>query len=179
MKCLHSFVKGLFFVVLQDRRDLVGAHPGLGQLGSTGSTSSFSSAPRLSHTPSSDFQPPYFPPPYNLPPQHPVDFNHHVNTDPYSHLANHYQNPHQPYQHLNTTERHHGMLGHREDPLQRGFGTYDTRRDYSGMRRPDVLVPSHHELQDTGLLSLHQQSALSAMDDGQVGQIRFFICKNK
>ena len=62
--------------------------------GSVGSTATFSTAPRLTHTPTSaDFQPPYFPPPYNLPQQQ-LDFHHAhaVNAaaaaaaDPYSHL---------------------------------------------------------------------------------------------
>lgn len=64
--------------------------------GSVGGSGSFGSAPRLTHTPTSaDFQPPYFPPPYNLPQQQ-LDFHHHAHavnaaaaaaaSDPYSHL---------------------------------------------------------------------------------------------
>ncbi|CAG2116688.1 unnamed protein product, partial [Medioppia subpectinata] len=81
----------------EERRELVSGHGGgLGPIGSIGgSAGSFSSNPRLTHTPTSaDFQPPYFPPPYNLPQQQ-LDFHHHhaVNAaaaaaaaDPYSHL---------------------------------------------------------------------------------------------
>jgi hypothetical protein len=82
-----------------ERRDLVGHGGGLGPITSIGgSTATFSSTPRLTHTPTSaDFQPPYFPPPYNLPQQQ-LDFHHAhaVNAaaaaaaaaDPYSHLNN-------------------------------------------------------------------------------------------
>ncbi|RWS16271.1 transcription factor AP-2-beta-like protein [Dinothrombium tinctorium] len=81
-----------------DRRDLVSHSTGsLGPITSisgTVGTPTFSSAPRLTHTPTSaDFQPPYFPPPYNLPQQQ-IDFHHAhaVNAaaaaaaDPYTHL---------------------------------------------------------------------------------------------
>ncbi|RWS31391.1 transcription factor AP-2-beta-like protein [Leptotrombidium deliense] len=82
-----------------DRRDLVTGHStgSLGpitSIGGTVGTPTFSSAPRLTHTPTSaDFQPPYFPPPYNLPQQQ-LDFHHAhaVNAaaaaaaDPYTHL---------------------------------------------------------------------------------------------
>lgn len=75
-------------------------------IGGTVGTSTFSSGPgRLSHTPSSaDFQPPYFPPPYNLPQQQ-SDFHHaHVNAvvaaaaDPYSHLNSLAATPQQYHQ---------------------------------------------------------------------------------
>jgi len=68
-------------VTTLDRRDLVTGHSagGLGpitSIGPVGSTATFSSTPRLTHTPTSaDFQPPYFPPPYNI--QQPqLDFHH-------------------------------------------------------------------------------------------------------
>lgn len=67
---------------LQERRDLVSTGAGGGGLGAA-APGGFG-APRL--TPTSDFQPPYFPPPYNpLPPQQQLDF--HGTQDPYaSHL---------------------------------------------------------------------------------------------
>ncbi|KAH9406413.1 Transcription factor AP-2-alpha, partial [Tyrophagus putrescentiae] len=65
-----------------DRRDLVSGHGGgLGPItslgGGSGGAGSFgSSSARLTHTPTaSDFQPPYFPPPYNLQQQQ-LDFHH-------------------------------------------------------------------------------------------------------
>lgn len=47
-------------------QERVGGHPaGMGAITSLAGSPSFSSAGRLSHTPAGDFQPPYFPPPYN------------------------------------------------------------------------------------------------------------------
>uniref|UniRef100_H9GEF7 Transcription factor AP-2-alpha n=1 Tax=Anolis carolinensis TaxID=28377 RepID=H9GEF7_ANOCA len=65
-----------------DRHD--GASNGTGrlpQLGSVGQ-SPYSSAPPLSHTPNADFQPPYFPPPYQ--PIYPQS------QDPYAHVSDPY-----------------------------------------------------------------------------------------
>ncbi|XP_064624824.1 transcription factor AP-2-epsilon-like isoform X3 [Lineus longissimus] len=158
----------------QDRRDLVGAHGGLGQLGSTVcTTSSFTTAPRLSHTPTTDFQPPYFPPPYNLPPQQPVDFHHpHVNADPYSHLNSFHQGPQHQYHQLHTPDRN--VLRHRDDALNMhpGLTSYDSRRtDYGAVRRPDVLMHTgHHGLdQDSSLLSLHGSTGVSMENGSQPG----------
>ena len=169
-------------LVLQDRRDLVSAHGGLGQLGSsictTSSTSSFTSAPRLSHTPTTDFQPPYFPPPYNLPPQQPVDFHHpHVNADPYSHL-NSFQGPQQHYHQLHPPER--PLKYPRDDPLNMhpGLpGAYDSRRsDYGAVRRPDVLMHSGHGLdQDTSILSLHGSTGVSMENGTQVSVVLLLV----
>ncbi|CAG5133486.1 unnamed protein product, partial [Candidula unifasciata] len=151
-----------------DRRpDLVGHHGGFGHLVSSGS-GSFSSAPRLSHTPAgaADFQPPYFPPPYQ--PQQAMDFHHHQ-VDPYSHV-NPFQQSSQHYNQLHPSDR--GMLGRRDDPLNMhpGLGGYDSRRsDYmAGLRRSDILHHgSHHGLgldQDPSLLSLHG-NPLGGMED--------------
>ncbi|BFZ00088.1 hypothetical protein BsWGS_03127 [Bradybaena similaris] len=142
----------------EDRRpDLVGSHGGFGHLVST-SSGSFSSAPRLSHTPAGagDFQPPYFPPPYQ--PQQAMDFHHHQ-VDPYGHV-NPFQQSGQHYNQLHPTDR--SMLARREEHLNMhpGLG-YDSRRpDYmSGLRRHDVLHHGPHPGlsldQDPSLLSLH------------------------
>eukprot|EP00106_Octopus_bimaculoides_P020452 XP_014787894.1 PREDICTED: transcription factor AP-2-beta-like [Octopus bimaculoides] len=159
-----------------DRRDLVSTHGGLGQLvTSVGTSGSFSSAPRLSHTPTTDFQPPYFPPPYNLPPQQPVDFHHpHVQTDPYTHLNSFHQGAQQHYHQLHPPERN--VLRHREDALHNMSSAlpaaYESRRtDYSGVRRPEVLMHGgHHGLgiteQDPSLLPLHAGGTISGLEDG-------------
>ncbi|XP_052825406.1 transcription factor AP-2-beta [Octopus bimaculoides] len=161
---------------LEDRRDLVSTHGGLGQLvTSVGTSGSFSSAPRLSHTPTTDFQPPYFPPPYNLPPQQPVDFHHpHVQTDPYTHLNSFHQGAQQHYHQLHPPERN--VLRHREDALHNMSSAlpaaYESRRtDYSGVRRPEVLMHGgHHGLgiteQDPSLLPLHAGGTISGLEDG-------------
>ncbi|CAI9725816.1 Hypothetical predicted protein [Octopus vulgaris] len=163
------------YYVTQDRRDLVSTHGGLGQLvTSVGTSGSFSSAPRLSHTPTTDFQPPYFPPPYNLPPQQPVDFHHpHVQTDPYTHLNSFHQGAQQHYHQLHPPERN--VLRHREDALHNMSSAlpaaYESRRtDYSGVRRPEVLMHGgHHGLgiteQDPSLLPLHAGGTISGLED--------------
>lgn len=87
-------------------------------------TATFSSGGRLSHTPSSDFQPPYFPPPYNLPQQQ-SDFHHaHVNAvvaaaqaDPYSHLNSLAATPQQYHQLHPAAQaaRGHNVLSRRDE----------------------------------------------------------------
>lgn len=93
-------------------------------IGGTVGTATFSSGPgRLSHTPTSaDFQPPYFPPPYNLPQQQ-SDFHHaHVNAvvaaaaDPYSHLNSLAATPQQYHQlHPAQAARGHNVLSRRDE----------------------------------------------------------------
>lgn len=172
---------------MQERRDLVSGHAAsLGPITSigsvAGSTATFSGTPRLTHTPTSaDFQPPYFPPPYNLPQQQ-IDF-HHVNaTDPYGHLnslAQHTQHPQHPHQYHQLHPPQRGTAatpGHvgRDDPLHPlqahpGLTYADrSRADQYAVRRPDVLVHGgHHGLSEQDLLNLHN-ATLPAIDDGQV-----------
>ncbi|XP_076332538.1 transcription factor AP-2-epsilon-like isoform X1 [Tachypleus tridentatus] len=171
----------------EERRDLVGGHgSSLGPITSIGtgvSTANFTSTPRLTHTPNSpEFQPPYFPPPYNLPQQQ-LEF-HHVTTDPYSHLnsltavAQHQQQYHQ----LHPPQRTASVLGgRREDEaliLQANMHpslsvTYDPSRrsdpSYAAVRRPDILMHSgHHALSEQDLLSLQNSGTLPPLlDDGQ------------
>ncbi|KAL4235941.1 Transcription factor AP-2-alpha [Mactra antiquata] len=154
-----------------ERRDVLGSHAGLGQLVATVSTAaSFPPAPRLSHTPTSDFQPPYFPPPYNPISQQPVDFHPHpVNTDPYSHLSG-FQPPQQHYHQL--PDRN--VLRHRDDihNMAGGLQPHDRNRtDYGGMGRTDLLVPRAplsigYGDTDPSLLNIHGGNM---MDDGNQG----------
>lgn len=143
-------------------------------LGGVSAASSFSNAPRLRHTPTSavDYQPPYFPPPYQ--PQH-VEFPHHphsVNPDPYGHLSQ-YQT-HQTYGHLGD-QRH--MINQTDiNSISRGFPTAgDYNRDFGR----NVLIPSHHrthELHDpNSLLGLQGGGTpIPGLDDGtQVCYVRF------
>ncbi|GAB6029933.1 hypothetical protein CHUAL_005628 [Chamberlinius hualienensis] len=188
-------------------------------LGSVGGAGSFGGAPRLSHTPTTDFQPPYFPPPYNLPQQQ-LDFHHtHVNPDPYSHInslhavaAAAQQQQHQAayhthpglhphaHNHVPPQSRGHDILhsGGRSggggrgsnggngngDDTNNGSGIHlqgnmhssvssglavasygDTRRsEYQSVRRPDVLMHSHHGLGDPDALILH--NPIQVLDDG-------------
>ncbi|MEJ1285186.1 hypothetical protein NN561_016176 [Cricetulus griseus] len=119
----------------------------------------YSSAPPLSHTPSSDFQPPYFPPPYQPLP-------YHQSQDPYSHVNDPYSlNPlHQPQQHP-WGQRQRQEVGSEAGsllPQPRAalpqLSGLDPRRDYHSVRRPDVLLHSAHHGLDAGMgdsLSLH------------------------
>ena len=152
---------------------MLGTHAGLGQLVATVSTAgSFPPAPRLSHTPTSDFQPPYFPPPYNPISQQPVEFHpHHVNAaDPYSHLGG-FQTPQQHYHQLQDRN----VLRHRDDihnMTAGGLQTHDrNRNDYGGMSRTDLLVPRAplsigYGDHDQNMLSLHAGGLMD--DNGQV-----------
>lgn len=152
----------------QDRRDLVQGHSGgsLGPIASISHTSTFSSGPRLSHAPSSDFQPPYFPPPYNLPHQQ-LDL-HGVNAaaaasvgEPYSHFNSLGHDPQQYHHH------HHGY----------GDSAAAARRNselaYVNVRRPDVL--HHHVLNDQELIN---SGTLQPLDDGLVSTIFSFTSKS-
>ncbi|GBM24237.1 hypothetical protein AVEN_132742-1, partial [Araneus ventricosus] len=170
-----------------ERRDLVSGHAAslgpITSIGSVGSTATFSSTPRLTHTPTSaDFQPPYFPPPYNHLPQQQLDFH-----DPYAHLNSlaapqhqyHQLHPSQPQQRShNVVRRPNDDDTHPLHPLQTtamhpGLGYADSVRSradpaYSAVRRPDVLVHGgHHGLSEQDLLNLHN-ATLPSIDDGQV-----------
>ena len=164
IRCSQCFT----FSILQDRRDLVGHPGGLDQLSSSTAPTSFSNTHRLRHTPTPDFQPPYFPPPYTVP-QQPVDFpHHHVNPDPYAHL-NHYNPPHHQ-QYVNHSDRHHLLGNDPLNPIQRGFpNPYDTSRtrDYeTAVTRPDLLMPPRgpHDLHNPALLGLNSSTGLPNME---------------
>uniref|UniRef100_A0A8C1VI15 Transcription factor AP-2 C-terminal domain-containing protein n=2 Tax=Cyprinus carpio TaxID=7962 RepID=A0A8C1VI15_CYPCA len=145
--------------IYEDRHDGVPSHSSrLSQLGSV-SQGPYSSAPPLSHTPSSDFQPPYFPPPYQPLP-------YHQSQDPYSHVSDPYS-----LNALHQSQQHPWGSRQRQDmgtesgallPQPRAslpqLSGLDPRRDYSTMRRPDVLLHSTHHGLEAGMgdgLSLH------------------------
>uniref|UniRef100_H3CJM1 Transcription factor AP-2-alpha n=1 Tax=Tetraodon nigroviridis TaxID=99883 RepID=H3CJM1_TETNG len=111
----------------------------LPQLGGVGQ-SPYTSAPPFSHTPNSDFQPPYFPPPYQpIYPQSQDPYSH-VN-DPYSLNSLHAQpQPQHPGWSGQRQAQESGLLHqHRSLPHQ-------LCRDY----RREVLLPSSHGI-DSGL----------------------------
>uniref|UniRef100_A0A8C9S079 Transcription factor AP-2-alpha n=1 Tax=Scleropages formosus TaxID=113540 RepID=A0A8C9S079_SCLFO len=130
----------------RDRHDGSNGTARLSQLGSV-AQSPYSSAPPLSHTPNSDFQPPYFPPPYQ--PIYPQS------QDPYSHVND-------PYSlnslHAQPQPQHPGWPGQRqsqESTLLHQHRSLPPQlcRDY----RREVLLPSAHGI-DSGLadsLSIH------------------------
>ncbi|XP_030637465.1 transcription factor AP-2-beta isoform X6 [Chanos chanos] len=143
-----------------DRHDGVPSHSSrLSQLGSV-SQGPYSSAPPLSHTPSSDFQPPYFPPPYQPLP-------YHQSQDPYSHVNDPYSGLnalHQPQQHPWGSRQRQEVVADSGSLLPQPRASLpqltglDPRRDYSSVRRPDVLLHSAHHGLEAGMgdsLSLH------------------------
>ncbi|XP_074594274.1 transcription factor AP-2 isoform X2 [Brevipalpus obovatus] len=176
----------------QDRRDLLSGHmgPTTTVSGSVGSTSTFSTAP------TSDFQPPYFPPPYPHAAQQ-LDFHSH---DPYSHI-NSLAGPPQYHQlhpaaqaargaHnvLSSGRRDDGESLHLQTHMHPGMATSGygdsivsvaatvsaARRGsemaYASVRRPDVLMHGgHHALSEQDLLNLHSAGASAqSLEDGQV-----------
>ncbi|XP_060630780.2 transcription factor AP-2-alpha isoform X2 [Anolis sagrei] len=135
-----------------DRHD--GASNGTGrlpQLGSVGQ-SPYSSAPPLSHTPNADFQPPYFPPPYQ--PIYPQS------QDPYAHVSDPYSlNP----LHAQPQPQHPGWPGQRQNQeagllhshrgLPHQLSGLDPRRDYR--RHEDLLHGPHGLGAGLGDLPIH------------------------
>ncbi|XP_071777433.1 transcription factor AP-2-beta isoform X2 [Centroberyx gerrardi] len=155
-----------------DRHDGVPSHGSrLSQLGSVSHAGPYSSAPPLSHAPSSDFQPPYFPPPYQ-------PLAHYQSQDPYSHVSDPYSlnSLHQSQQGAWGARQRQDAAGERMEsssllaqpraslPQLSGL---DPRRDYGGVRRPDVLLHSAHPGLEPGMGDglLH---GLHGMEDVQV-----------
>ncbi|XP_040316678.1 transcription factor AP-2-alpha isoform X3 [Herpailurus yagouaroundi] len=144
----------------QDRHD--GTSNGtarLPQLGTVGQ-SPYTSAPPLSHTPNADFQPPYFPPPYQ--PIYPQS------QDPYSHVNDPYSlNP----LHAQPQPQHPGWPGQRQSQesgllhthrgLPHQLSGLDPRRDY---RRHEDLLHGPHGL-SSGLGDLPIHSLPHAIED--------------
>lgn len=122
--------------------------------------SPYTSAPPLSHTPNADFQPPYFPPPYQ--PIYPQS------QDPYSHVNDPYTlNP----LHAQPQPQHPGWPGQRQNQetgllhthrgLPHQLSGLDPRRDY---RRHEDLLHGHHGL-SSGLGDLPIHSIPHSIDD--------------
>lgn len=142
------------------------------------SPSSYSSAARFTGGGSvTDFQPPYFPPPF---PQQQLEFHNAATGDAYSHL-NTFQT-HQPWSHAVAT----GPRRDAQEAALHSFQTangqlhsfqqaYDARRgEYPQIRRPDILVHTgvHSGIpSDQDLMQLSSQTAMlqQVMEvDGQV-----------
>lgn len=120
---------------LQDRADgLSGSSPSgrLSQLSSL-NQAAYSSAPPLCHTPASDFQPPYFPPPY---PQSSLPYSQSQDSA-YSHLSD-------PYPSINSIHQHQQAAWHSQRSRSEEGGllsqshralSLDPRRDYAAVPR--------------------------------------------
>ncbi|XP_045116500.1 transcription factor AP-2-epsilon-like isoform X1 [Portunus trituberculatus] len=124
------------------KQERVGGHPSslgpITSIGGVGGTASFASTPRI-HTPTTDFQPPYFPPPY-LGTENQMT-THHPAADPYQlhSLPANYTT----YTSATLQNRH--EVPRREDPLhvagvlQSGqVGLYD--RSYAGVDRAGAVL---------------------------------------
>ncbi|KAK8381472.1 hypothetical protein O3P69_018504 [Scylla paramamosain] len=119
------------------KKERVGGHPSslgpITSIGGVGGTASFASTPRI-HTPTTDFQPPYFPPPY-LGTENQMT-THHPAADPYQlhSLPANYTT----YTSATLQNRH--EVPRREDPLHVSgqVGLYD--RSYAGVDRAGAVL---------------------------------------
>ncbi|XP_040288159.1 transcription factor AP-2-alpha isoform X5 [Bufo bufo] len=143
-----------------DRHD--GTSNGTGrlpQLGPVGQ-SPYASAPPLSHTPNTDFQPPYFPPPYQPIYSQSQDPYSHVN-DPYSlnslHAQPQPQHPGWPGQ----RQSQESSLLHTHRGLPHQLSGLDPRRDY---RRHEDLLHGPHGL-GSGIGDIPIHSIPHTMED--------------
>ncbi|MEE6465023.1 hypothetical protein FKM82_006435 [Ascaphus truei] len=160
MKMLWKLTDNIKYEECEDRHD--GTSNGtarLPQLGSVGQ-SPYATAPPLSHTPNADFQPPYFPPPYQpIYPQSQDPYGH-VN-DPYSlnslHAQQQPQHPGWPGQ----RQSQETSLLHTHRGLPHQLSGLDPRRDY---RRHEDLLHGPHGL-SSGLGDIPIHSIHHAIED--------------
>ncbi|KAG7260580.1 hypothetical protein CRUP_038600 [Coryphaenoides rupestris] len=165
----------------KDRHDGVPSHSSrLSQLGSVSHAGPYSSAPPLSHAPSSDFQPPYFPPPYQ-------PLAHYQSQDPYSHVSDPYSlnSLHQTQQSAWGSRQRQDTSGERMESSSllaqpraslSQLSGLDPRRDYGGVRRPDVLIHSahpglEHSMGDGLLHGIHGMDDSQALEDNNAMNI--------
>lgn len=152
----------------QDRADGLSSSSPSGRLSQLSSLNqaAYSSAPPLCHTPASDFQPPYFPPPY---PQSSLSYSQSQDTG-YPHLPD-------PYPSINSLHQHQQAAWHSQRSRSEDAGllsqshralSLDPRREYPGV--PRLL---HHGLGEgaaalgEGPLGMHAM-AHHGLDDIQV-----------
>ncbi|XP_041112769.1 transcription factor AP-2 gamma-like isoform X4 [Polyodon spathula] len=132
----------------------------------------YSPAPPLSHSGSSDFQPPYFPPPYQ-----PLSYAQ--SSDPFSHLGDpfsinslHQSGPPVPNQQQGWPSRQNqdhsgiGRSGLASQILGLESGSISGRRE--AFRRPELLLPHGHQI-DSGVIgeSMGLHDIGQSMDDVQ------------
>ncbi|XP_078275383.1 transcription factor AP-2 gamma isoform X4 [Rhinoraja longicauda] len=141
--------------------------PRLPQLGAV-TQHLYSAAPPLSHTPSSDFGPPYFPPPYQ-----PLAYTQ--SSDHYSHLGDPYslnvlhhhpqqqQRPGWPARQGQETVLSH----HQRVSAATHLSSLEPRTSRLDIRRPDILIPGPHHM-DTALVeNLNMHEAIHTMEEVQ------------
>ncbi|KAK1805163.1 hypothetical protein P4O66_019516, partial [Electrophorus voltai] len=123
------------YFYVQDRADGLSSSSPSGRLSqlSTLNQAAYSTAPPLCHTPASDFQPPYFPPPY---PQSSLSYSQNQDSG-YPHLPDPYQSINSLHQHQQAawhTQRTRSEEGALLSQSHRAL-TLDPRREYPGVPR--------------------------------------------
>ncbi|KAK1153122.1 transcription factor AP-2-epsilon [Acipenser oxyrinchus oxyrinchus] len=160
---------------------LNGTPPGgrLSQLSSL-NQAGYPSAPPLCHTPSSDFQPPYFPPPY---PQPPLSYSQsqeagyaHL-SDPYSSINQIHQHQHSAWHSQRARQEEAGLLSQSHRAL-----SLDPRREYGVPRLLHGLGDGGAGLAEASLglhgLGHHGLEDIQGMDDGSaVGLLDHSVIK--
>ncbi|XP_067856832.1 transcription factor AP-2 gamma [Heptranchias perlo] len=146
----------------EDRHDgTSNGTPRLPQLGAI-TQHLYSAAPPLSHTPSSDFQPPYFPPPYQ-----PLTYSQ--SSDHYSHLGDPYALNvlHPQQQHSGWPGRQNqepGLSHHQRVGLVAQLPALEPRRE---IRRPEILTPGAHHMDTVLAENLNMHDVVHPMDEVQ------------
>ncbi|XP_072531002.1 transcription factor AP-2-epsilon [Salminus brasiliensis] len=141
--------------------------------------SSFSAAPPLCHTPASDFQPPYFPPPYpqaSLPYPQSQDASYPHLPDPYQPLSSLHPSQHLP-QHLppQQQQQQQQWLSQRSRADDGGLLPHSLRRDYSTVPRllhglgEDGPIAMHHGMDD--LQGMEEASSLGILDHSVIKKV--------
>ncbi|XP_053310654.1 transcription factor AP-2-epsilon [Spea bombifrons] len=165
-----------------ERSDALNGAAGGGRLSQLSSLNqgAYTSAPPLCHTPASDFQPPYFPPPY---PQPPLSYSQGQESG-YPHLGD-------PYSSINPIHQHqqqawHAQRGRQEEAgllsqAHRGL-SLDPRRDYGGVPRLlQGLGDGGHSLTESALslhaLSHHSVEDMQMMDESGVSLLDQSVIK--
>ncbi|CAL8299158.1 unnamed protein product [Lota lota] len=168
-----------------DRADgLTGSSPSgrLSQLSSL-NQAAYASAPPLCHTPASDFQPPYFPPPY---PQSSLSYSSQGQESAYSHLSD-------PYPSINSIHQHQQAAWHSQRSRSEEGAllsqshralSLDPRRDYPGVPRllhglgegaaalgegPLGMHIGHHSIED--IQGMEEASALGILDHSVIKKV--------
>ncbi|XP_026145610.1 transcription factor AP-2-epsilon-like isoform X1 [Carassius auratus] len=171
---------------LQDRADGLSSSSSSGRLSQLSSLNqaAYSSAPPLCHTPASDFQPPYFPPPY---PQSSLSYSQSQDTG-YPHLPD-------PYQSINSLHQHQQAAWHSQRSRSEDAGllsqshralSLDPRREYPGVPRLlhhglgegaaalgegplGMHAVGHHGLDD--IQGMEEASALGILDHSVIKKV--------
>ncbi|XP_078092431.1 transcription factor AP-2 gamma [Mustelus asterias] len=150
----------------EDRHD--GASNGTPRLPQLGAVTQhlYSAAPPLSHTPSSEFQPPYFPPPYQ-PLAYSQSSDHYPHLgDPYSlNVLHHHHQQQQQQQHSGWQARQNqegGLSQQQRGGLAAQLSALEPRRE---IRRPEILIPGTHHMETALAENLNMHDVVHSMEE--------------